>query len=71
MNKYSLVSAIVQLVSALVLVGISVYYYIAGNTANFVIFLAVGVIFIGLSVRTLYKFFKGRKEDKKDEEKDK
>ena len=63
MNKLNLISAIFQLVSALVLVGISVYYYTVGNLPSFGIFLGVGIIFIVMSVRTLYKIFKNRKEE--------
>ena len=61
MNKIGLISAIVQLVSALILVGLSVYYYTVGNTLNFGVFLAVGALFIIMSVRSIYKYFKSRK----------
>lgn len=63
-NKYKLISAIIQLVLALVLVGIGVYYFFVDQMTNFILFLIVGIVFIGLSVRTIIKWYK----DKKDEE---
>ena len=63
-NKYKFISAIIQLVLALVLVGIGVYYFFVDQMTNFILFLVVGIIFIGLSVRTIIKWCK----DKKDEE---
>ena len=60
-NKYKFISAIIQLVLSLVLVGISVYYLLNDKTTNFLLFLGVGVVLIGLSVRTIYKWCKDRK----------
>lgn len=62
MNKTALISAIIQLISALILVGISVYYYIDGNTLNFLLFLGVGALFLALSVKALCKYFKDKKD---------
>lgn len=64
MNKYNLISAIIQLVLALVLVGISIYYLVINEIPSFVIFLVVGIIFIALSIRTIYKWFKEKKGGK-------
>ena len=62
MSKFNLIAAIFQIVSALALVGISVYYYMVGNIVNFTIFLGVGVLFLAMSVRTMYKYCKDRKD---------
>lgn len=66
-DKYKFISAIIQLVLSLVLVGISVYYLLTDEITNFVLFLVVGAVLIGLSVRTIYKWHKSKKneEDKK------
>lgn len=61
-DKYKFISAIIQLVLAVVLVGISVYYVLNDEIANFLLFLIVGIIFIVSSVRTIIKFKKGNKE---------
>lgn len=61
MNKFTLVTAILQLVSGLVLIGISIYYYTVSNINNFVLFLVVGIIFAVLPFRTFYKLYKSKK----------
>lgn len=60
---YKLITAILQLVGGLVLIGISVYYYFAEQTLNFYIFLAVGIIFVILPVISFIRAFL-KKEDK-------
>lgn len=61
MNKFTLVTAILQLVSGLVLIGISIYYYTVSNINNFVLFLVVGIVFAVLPFRTFYKLYKSKK----------
>ena len=69
-NKYKLISAIIQLVLALVLVGIGVYYFFVDQMTNFILFLIVGLVFIGLSVRTIIKWYKDKKDDGNEENKE-
>lgn len=66
-NNYKLISAIIQIVLSLALVGISIYYFIVGHYVNFALFLGVGVIFIGLSVRTILKWYKEKKDAEKED----
>ena len=65
MNRLSLISAIIQAISGLVLIGLSVYYYTLDEMTKFAVFAAVGVIFIILPARTFYKRYKSRKEEEK------
>lgn len=69
-NKYKLISAIIQLVLALVLVGIGVYYFFVDQMTNFILFLIVGLVFIGLSVRTIIKWYKDKKDEGNEENKE-
>lgn len=69
-NKYKLISAIIQLVLALVLVGIGVYYFFVDQMTNFILFLIVGIVFIGLSVRTIIKWYKDKKDEENKENKE-
>lgn len=55
MNKFSLATVILQLISGLVLIGISIYYYTADKKLNCVIFLVVGIIFVVRPIYTLCK----------------
>ena len=66
MNKYKLVEAILQAVCAVILIVISFVYLKQGRTSGFAVFLVVGVIFLIMPARTLYKLIKQKKEDKKD-----
>lgn len=66
-DKYKFISAIIQLVLAVVLVGISVYYVLTDEIANFLLFLIVGIIFIASSIRTILKLKKGNKESQNKE----
>lgn len=68
MSKLNLVSAIFQFVAALALVGVSVYYYVVGNTFNFVMFLVIGIVFAAMAGYAVYKFVKKRKRDRDDGE---
>lgn len=60
MKNVNLISAIIQLVLAIVLVGIAVYYLIIEDISAFLLFLIVGIIFIALSVRAIYKWNKSK-----------
>lgn len=64
-DKYKFISAIIELVCAVVLLGISVYYLIKEDTSAFLLFLIVGIVCIIHSVRIIYKRLKQDK-DKKD-----
>lgn len=64
LDIYKLISSILQLAGGLALIGISVYYYFAGNNASFIIFLVAGIIFVVLPV---YSFLKAiLKNNRKD-----
>ena len=65
-DKYKFIRAILELVCAVILLGISVYYLIVDNTSAFLLFVIVGIVCVVLPVRTIYKL---RKQDK--DEKDK
>ncbi len=67
LDKYKLITAIFQLVSGLVLIGISVYYYVTGQTQNFFIFLVIGIIFVVMPVITFIKMFLSKNKDDDDE----
>lgn len=69
MNRYKLASAIIQIVLALVLVGIALYYLIIDEAVSGVLFLVVGIVFIALSIRTIYKWMKERKNEEKNNNK--
>lgn len=60
-DKYKFIRAIIEIVCAVILLGISVYYLVVNNMSAFVLFLVVGIICIALPVRTIYKL---RKQDK-------
>lgn len=62
-DKYKFISAIIQLVLAIVLVGISVWYLIKDDVENFLLFLIVGIIFIALSIRSILKLKKSNKDN--------
>lgn len=62
-DKYKFISAIIQLVLAIVLVGISVWYLIKDEVENFLLFLIVGIIFIALSIRSILKLKKSNKDN--------
>ncbi len=64
-DKYKLFTAIFQLISGLVLIGISVYYYFTAQVQNFYIFLIVGIIFVVMPVFTFVKMLLS-KDDKDD-----
>lgn len=72
--KYKLISAVLNLVCAVVLVGIAIFFGVRGDPSrnddiNFWLFLAVGALFIFLSGRSLYKLWK--QKQKKEEEAEK
>lgn len=60
-NKYKFIRAIIEIVCAVILLGISVYYLIVDNMSAFALFMVVGIICIALPVRTILKL---RKQDK-------
>lgn len=64
-KKFLLISAVLQIVSALVLIGLSIYYGITEGVASmrFFIFLGVGVAFLILPVKNIIKYVKNRKND--------
>lgn len=66
MKNYKLTSAILQLVCALALVGISIYYLVVQHYVNFALFLVIALIFIGLSIRAIYKWWKAKKDEDND-----
>lgn len=68
--KYTLISAVLQLVSAGVLIGFAVYYRLSGRMQNFLVFLIAGIIFVILPVSGLIRAVreKKRKETEKDKE---
>lgn len=61
MNKSSLISAIIQAVCALIIIGIAIYYIAVDDVQRFAVFLIVGIVFLALSARTIYKYFKKKK----------
>ena len=63
-NVYKLISAILELVCALVLVGFAVYYYVLGQTMQFWLLLAFGVLFICTSCYSIFKYAKQKKAEK-------
>ena len=69
MNKFTLISAILQLVCAIILIGISVYYFVSEETLKGVLYLAVGIFFVFSPARKLYKHIKSK--NKHDEPEDK
>lgn len=60
---FKLVRAILNLICALVLVGIGIFYGVSGDETNLWIFLAVGAVFLGLSGISLYGIWKQKKEE--------
>ena len=66
MDQHKFISAIVQIVFSLALVGIAIYQAVIKEYTYFALFLGVGVIFLVLAARTVYKWYKAKKdEDKK------
>lgn len=61
MNKFSLASAIIQAVCALIIIGIAIYYFVTDDIQKSVVFLLAGIVFLALSARTIYKYFKKKK----------
>lgn len=62
MDKYKLITAILQVVGGAVLAGISAYYYVIDNMLNFAMFLGIGVIFVALGAFSTYKWWRAKKK---------
>lgn len=67
MNRFTLIRVILEFASALVLIGIAVYYLISGNSMEGLIFLGVGIIFILSPAWRLYKELKAKKKCEEEE----
>lgn len=68
MNKKPfLLTVIFQYVSAAVLIGLAVYYYVVGTRYKVILFGAVGALFIVLPTLAVIRYF-SEKKNKKDGE---
>lgn len=62
MKDYKFISAIIQIVLSLVLIGIGVYYFTIDEMMAALLFVIIGVVLIVLSARTIYKHYKNKKD---------
>lgn len=62
-DKLTILNVVLNILCALILIGVAIYYIVTGEYYKSVVFGIVGIIFIILPVRTLIKYFISKRND--------
>ena len=68
MKKLTVISLVFEALSGLALIGIAIFYATVKDNVKFAVFLVVGVIFVIMPARTVYKYFKAKADEKRQRE---